>query len=744
VTQFVVGGTPYPAGSTVTITGVGTIVIYSNGVFTFTPLPNFNGAVPYIPYTISDGNGGTASANLIITVNPVNDPPVAVDDYNTIPEDTQATGNVLTNDTDPENDPLIVTQFTVGGTTYPAGTTAIITGVGTIVINSNGTYTFTPLPNYNGTVPPVDYTISDGNGGTDVGTLYITVTPVNDPPVAVVDYNSTPEDTPVTGTVAANDYDVDGNLNPNGFAEVTGPTHGILSFSSNGTYTYTPNTNFNGIDTFIYSVCDLGMPIYCDTAIVYITVLPVNDPPVTFGETYTTCSDIVLNGNVLANGDYDPDGTALTVNTTPVTGPSHGTFIIAANGAFTYTPNTNYNGPDQVIVSVCDNGIPLPPACTNDIINITVNQAIASIAGTAQNLCNSTNTTLAGNDPTPGTGLWTLVSGPNFPSITNPTLFNTTVTSMVPGIYVFRWTLSNGICSPSESLVTINNYALPTVATVGATQNQCGTLVSGSLGGNTPLNGTGSWSIISGGTGTFSSPSSGNSTFTADAYGTYLLRWSISNGVCAVSTADIIITYFLAPTVASVGSTQNLCNTLVSNDLGGNTPAIGTGLWSIVSGGTGTFSDATSGSSTFTADSYGTYVLRWSISNGTCGVSSADITVNFYLPIAADAGPDQSLCSANSTFLIGNTPASGSGIWTVVSGPNTPLIFPATGPFVLVTGLIPDITPYVFRYTINNGNCTSSDDMIVTNFIPPTLAFAGPDQSICNTAGVPTKTTALR
>src|SRR5208337_4466846 len=145
--------------------------------------------------------------------------------------------------------------------------------------------------------------------------------------------------------------------------------------------------------------------------------------------------------------------------------------------------------------------------------------------------------------------------------------------------------------------ITLNYYQTPTPATVGATQNLCATLISNGLGGDTPTNGTGAWSIVSGGTGTFSAPASGNSTFTANAYGTYVLQWTISNGTCTPSTADITVNYYQTPTTATVGATQNLCDMLTSTGLGGNTPTNGTGAWSIVSGGTGSFTAPTSGNS---------------------------------------------------------------------------------------------------------------------------------------------------
>ncbi|MDY0102090.1 MAG: Calx-beta domain-containing protein, partial [Lentimicrobium sp.] len=487
------------------------------GDISFTPNANWNGSTTF-NYTATDGANWAAGAVVTLEITPVNDAPLAEDDNVTTPEDTPVSGSVILNDTDPEGNGLTVTQFVINGTTYLSGITANIPNVGTLLINSNGSFTFTPVLNYNGPVPAATYTITDGNGGYDTADLNITVTAVNDPPVLVDDE-------------------------------------------------------------------------------------------------YTLCSSGTSAGNILNNGDSDPDGTALTVNTTPVSDATHGIFTIDEDGNFTYDPIDSYNGTDVIVIEVCDNGIPLPAACVNTTITFTVNLAVTANAGPAQNLCAVTSTTLEGNNPSPAAGLWTLVSGPNVPAITSPTAYNSTVTSMVPGVYVFKWTISSGTCTPSESTVTVTNYATPTTATAGADQTICG-LTSTSLGGNTPVNGTGAWSIVSGGTGTFSNNVSGSSTFTANAYGTYTLRWTISNGECTASSDDISVTYYETPTTATVGSTQNLCGTLISTALGGNSPTAGAGAWSIVSGGTGSFDDNTDPDAIFTANAYGTYVLRWSISNG--------------------------------------------------------------------------------------------------------------------------------
>ncbi|MGE0071439.1 MAG: DUF4347 domain-containing protein [Thiomonas sp.] len=136
-------------------------------------------------YTITDHDGDTSTATLTVTITG-NRPPVANDDTRSTPEDTPISGNVLTGgggdvaDSDPEGDPLTVVDFTIHGTTHPAGGMATIPGVGQITINANGGYTFIPAPGWTGGVPPIAYTISDGHS-TDSATLNIVVIAGNPP-----------------------------------------------------------------------------------------------------------------------------------------------------------------------------------------------------------------------------------------------------------------------------------------------------------------------------------------------------------------------------------------------------------------------------------------------------------------------------------------------------------------------------------------------------------------------------------
>ena len=177
-------------GDVLTITSVqgavhGTVTL-SGGNVVFTPSANYNGPARFT-YTISDGHGGTSTATVNLLVTPVNDAPVAVNDTKIAAEDGglitgSVTPGTVGQDSDVDGDGLSVTQFTIAGVpgTFTSGNTATIPGVGTLLINGNGTYAFTPVAKYNGAVPDATYTISDGNGEVATATLKITVTPVVD------------------------------------------------------------------------------------------------------------------------------------------------------------------------------------------------------------------------------------------------------------------------------------------------------------------------------------------------------------------------------------------------------------------------------------------------------------------------------------------------------------------------------------------------------------------------------------
>lgn len=340
----------------------GLLILNSNGTFTYTPFPNYNGTDSFT-YEICD-NGtpslcATAVAN--ITINSINDNPIALNDNSSTLENITLNGTtVLANDSDPENGTLTVSITPISNVSN-----------GTLVLNVNGTYTYTPNLNYNG-FDTFIYQVCD-NGipvACATATVTISIGAVNQFPIATNDAISMNEDTPNSSNVLNNDSDPD--LDILTVTAVTNfPTaHGTITLAANGAYTYTPNLNYNGLDSYVYQVCDNGNPSLCSNATISITVQAVNDAPVAVNDNVTTPEDAVLNGSSLLINDSDIDGNPLTLNTTPLVVPAHGSLVLNSNGSYTYTPALNYIGGDLFVYEVCDNG--LPPLCSNAVVLITV------------------------------------------------------------------------------------------------------------------------------------------------------------------------------------------------------------------------------------------------------------------------------------------------------------------------------------------------------------------------------------
>src|SRR6185295_18562180 len=186
------------------------------------------------------------------------------------------------------------------------------------------------------------YQANDGALNSGIATVNITITGVNDAPVAVNDSYTTAEDTQLTVTAAgvlANDSDVDGDTLS--AILVSQPTHGALTLNTNGGFIYLPATNYNGADSFTYQANDGALD--SGIATVSITITGVNDAPVAVNDSYTTAEDTLLTvaaAGVLAN-DTDVDGDALTAIL--VSQPTHGVLTLNSNGGFNYLPATNYN-----------------------------------------------------------------------------------------------------------------------------------------------------------------------------------------------------------------------------------------------------------------------------------------------------------------------------------------------------------------------------------------------------------------
>ncbi len=330
----------------------GVLVLNADGSFLYTPTANYFGTDSFV-YRISDGNGGTADATATITISAVNDNPQAGNDSFMIAEDTPlltaSVAGLLANDVDVDGDTLSVMTIPVTG---PAN--------GTLLLNADGSFAYTPNANYCG-VDSFVYRISDGQGGTSDATATITISAVNDNPVANNDTftlaeNSTLSVTsPVTGLLG-NDSDVDGNTLSVLVTPTSGPTHGMLILNSDGSFTYTPDVNYDGSDAFVYRVSD-GNGGTAD-ATVTLNITGVNVAPTAGNDTYTVAEDSVLVSTVGVNGllanDSDPNGDTLRVVIVPIVSPTHGIIVLNMDGSFTYTPTANFNGTDSFVYQVSD------------------------------------------------------------------------------------------------------------------------------------------------------------------------------------------------------------------------------------------------------------------------------------------------------------------------------------------------------------------------------------------------------
>lgn len=333
----------------------------SNGILTYTPNANFNG-IDSFNYTINDGNGNTDTATVSLTIDAVNDNPVAVDDTSVTNEDNAVVINLLSNDTDVDGDAL-----TIDSVSQPAN--------GNVVSNGDGTVTYTPASGFFG-VDSFSYTVTDGSL-TDSANVSVTVNEVvdDDPPVASDDNANVNEDSQVNVPVLANDDDPNGDtLSIDSFGQ---PSNGTVT-QNNDVLIYTPDADFNGSDSFNYTINDGNGNT--DTATVFVTINALNDNPVANNDSGSTDEDVPVIVDLVGN-DTDIDGDSLTVDS--FTQPTNGVVTNNGDGTVTYTPEAGFFGSDSFTYTVTDGNL-----TDSATVQITVNEVGGGIseigfAGTA-------------------------------------------------------------------------------------------------------------------------------------------------------------------------------------------------------------------------------------------------------------------------------------------------------------------------------------------------------------------------
>jgi large repetitive protein len=289
----------------------GTLAMNADGSYVYTPRAGYVGTDMFA-YAVTDPLGQTRFATDTITVSPP-PAPVAVSDTFSAGYMAPVTGNAATGDT------------SLSGATFSAASQPTH---GTLVFNSDGTYTYTPAAGYAGT-DTFTYRVTDPTGLSSTATETITVAA---PALAAVDDAFTGVyGTPVSGNAANGDTFATGST----FAMATSPSHGNVTMNASGAYAYTPAAGFAGTDAFTYRVTDPTGQTMIATETIVIT------PPalIAVDDTFTTAFNTPVNGNA-ALGDTFAPGSTFAVSTPPAAG----SVTMNANGTYTFTPPTTVSG----------------------------------------------------------------------------------------------------------------------------------------------------------------------------------------------------------------------------------------------------------------------------------------------------------------------------------------------------------------------------------------------------------------
>lgn len=338
VTIFPLGNDINTDGAALTIQSVdsaanGNTQRNNDNSITYTPNPGFSGTDSFTyQFGAAGRSGQTASTGRVsVVVDPDTNLVAAVDDSASTDEDKAVQIAILGNDT------ATVGTLSVLGVTPQQGK---------VVVNGDGTVTYTPSANFHGT-DTFTYITGNGGSGAASATVTVQVAAVNDPPLAVKDSVTTAEEQPITVSVLSNDSDVDGDTLS--VAALTTPANGTATLGQNGSVTYRPKKDFNGVDNFAYTLSDGKGGSRMAT--VSVTVTPVNDAPVAADDLLVLDEDSQALLAVLGN-DQDVDGDALTI--TGVTQGGLGRATIEPDGSLRYLPHANANGSDSFTYTVSD------------------------------------------------------------------------------------------------------------------------------------------------------------------------------------------------------------------------------------------------------------------------------------------------------------------------------------------------------------------------------------------------------
>jgi gliding motility-associated-like protein len=675
-----------------------------------TQVTNLSEGTNVFVWTIS-GSLCSDTTDTVTITRKCNIPPVLANDSFAIQEDSLLVDTLLTvADYDPDSTQLRVDTIPVSGPAH-----------GRITLNPDGSFVFKPDTNYYGLDTIVVRVCDNGIPLPPIcenDTLFIVIHPVNDAPLIYSEDLTTPVDSVLTGNILANgDADPDSTTLVVDTIPLSGPTHGTFVIDSTGQFTYTPDTSFAGADTILIRVCDQGFPLppMCGTDTLIILVKPKqNIPPVITPDSLILLEDESGSGSLLV-GDFDPDNTTLSVDTVPLSGPSHGTIRLNPDGSYTYTPEPDYYGYDTVIVAVCDSGFPLPAICLPDTLTIRIDpvndapQIVNDTVVTTPNAAVTGNLMLNDSDketalsadsiPLLGPAHGQIVVQPDGAYTYTPDTGYVGLDTVVVMVCDSGFPLP-AICKPDTLFIWVRDTS-QVLVNAGDDQTIC---TDSTRLNSTPAQapGLGFWTFAAG-SGQFADSTIASTMVFNLSTGVNRLVWTIRSGL-QEKTDTVIITVQQAPTKAQAGADQTICGD--STLLEGNLPMIGTGVWTSISGSSAIKQPDSSQTPVLNMQA-GQHLFVWTISNGTC-VSSDTMQVSAWLMPNAFAGVDSSICPTDEEFkLYASDSGAVTSTWSVLMG--NAIVNDTADAQSVVSGFSPGLN--ILLYTVSNGPCVYSDSL---------------------------------
>jgi hypothetical protein len=532
------------------------------------------------------------------------------------------------------------------------------------------------------------------------------------------------------------------------WTQVSGPAAIITSPTALSTNV----TGFTGGNTYVFRLnakCNDGSNIF-DQVSYTIRAITISNA----GAAKLLCPGIPA-GTMTANspgvgetGIWSGSGAGITLasTTNPVTAINN-SGTSAGTAPFTWTI-TNINGcSSSSTVSITNRGGVVP-------VNAGPNILASAVACYSSTASVTMNASFAGNGTGGQIGTWSYISGPSVPVITSPNNRSTTVTNLIQGTYVLRWTVSGACANGSDDVSIFVPASTNSLTSLGSnsTLTYCDNRTTAILTAPSPtfVGESGKWTQTGGPTTATITDTLASSTSVTGLNGlsgsTYTFRYTLTNLFGCSTSVTRTIRYISSPdSIVLLGGNRILaCNessTTVSYIASGGNQT----QFRILSGPPGPFTYPTGWTTSNSSPQVisgltapGTYIVQFqrnvNTPTNTCPPTSATLSITTsFTPTASNAGSNQILvCSDTTTALAGNNPLVGTATWYQFSGPNTANIVNPNSSTSNVNGLINGV--YLFKWVISAGPACAVNEgtaRVVVATVPPTTSVAGSNSNVC-------------